>query len=561
MTVYFVSTSGSDDNSGAIGNPFASLQHAHDLAQPGDTIYLRGGTYVLDKVITLNNSGEVGKPLTVASYQGEKAVLDGSGIPTPQEFNGRTIHLTDVSWNHFKGIEVTNGPDGGLLIDGASHHNVFEQVIAHHNGRASVAEGTGIAIYGTGAENLFLNCDSYANYDVLGGGENADGFAIDAGASNVIRGCRAWNNSDDGFDFFNASFETNRKGGTVLAEECWAWGNGYDPNGIPRGDGDGFKLGGQRPGLGNTSGGHTIVNSVSWGNLHDGFEGNDASIPITVLNSTAYGNGAQNYHFNVGGHILKNNLCYKPGKGIDLAAGTVQAANSWNLKVTVSAADFVSLSDAAARGIRQPDGSLPEISFLHLTPDSDLIDKGVNVGLPSIGRPDLGAFEAGVALAPGMTPGKTILGDPGKDVLIGTDGNDIIKGKGGNDRLDGRAGDDKLVGGSGNDKLTGGAAKDILKGGKGKDTLAGGLGDDVLVGGKGRDKFVFRGDFGEDRITDFQPGTDRMRFDEADFANFAAVKASMHACAEGVTIETASGAVIVEDVRMSDLRADDFLFA
>ena len=561
MTVYFVSTSGSDANAGTMGSPFASLKHVHDLAQPGDTIYLRGGTYVLGEVMKLTSDGTAGYPITVAAYQGERVILDGGGIPTPDTFNGRAVHLADVSWNHFKGIEITNGPDGGLLIDGASHHNVFEQIVAHHNGRASVAEGSGIAIYGTGSDNLFLNCDSYMNYDVLGGGENADGFSIDAGPGNVLRGCRAWNNSDDGFDFFNASFATNRAGSAVRAEECWAWKNGYDPNGIARGDGDGFKLGGQRPGLGNTSGGHTIVNAVSWGNLHDGFEGNDATIPITLLNSTAYANGAQNFHFNIGGHILKNNLCYNPGKGIDLAPGTVQAANSWNLKVTVSAHDFMSLSDATARGPRESDGSLPEGGFLRLADGSDLIDKGVPVGLPSVGKPDLGAFEAGRASDPGGTPGKTITGGKGNDRIVGTDGNDVIKGKGGNDRLEGRGGNDKIVGGNGSDKLLGGAGNDLLKGGKGKDTLVGGAGDDVLTGGKGKDTFIFRGDFGEDRITDFQPGIDTIRFEKADFASFAAVKAAMHACAEGVTIETDGGAVLVEGVRMSDLRAGGFLFA
>jgi Ca2+-binding RTX toxin-like protein len=560
MTVYFVSTTGSDGNSGAMGDPFATLGHAHALAQPGDTIYLRGGTYVLDEVLTLTTSGEAGKPITVSSFQGEKVVLDGSGIPTPHEFNGRTLHLDNVSYNHFRGIEITNGPDGGLLIDGNSSNNVFEQIAAHHNGRASVAEGSGIAIYGTGTDNLFLNCDSYANYDALGGGENADGFDVDAGPGNVLRGCRAWNNSDDGFDFFNASFESNRKGSAVLAEKCWSWENGYDPAGIPRGDGDGFKLGGQRPGLGNTSGGHTIVNCVSWDNLHDGFEGNDATTPITVLSSTAFDNNARNFHFNIGGHILKDNLCYSPGQGIYLEAGTVQVANSWNLDVVVSSADFLSLSDAVARGPRQADGSLPDTTFLHLAPDSDLIDKGVNVGLPSVGKPDLGAFEAGTVVAPPEAPGKTIVGSNRGDDLTGTPGDDTIKGRGGNDRIDGLDGADKLSGGGGKDRLLGGDGDDMLKGGKGKDSLDGGFGDDTLKGGGGKDMFVFKADFGEDRITDFKPGTDKIVFDQDVFASFASVKAGMYACADGVMIETAGSAVLVENVKVGDLHAKDFLF-
>ncbi|MBL0135867.1 MAG: cadherin repeat domain-containing protein [Chitinophagaceae bacterium] len=43
---------------------------------------------------------------------------------------------------------------------------------------------------------------------------------------------------------------------------------------------------------------------------------------------------------------------------------------------------------------RQTDGSLPVIPFMHLASGSDLIDAGINVGIPYNGTaPDLGAFE------------------------------------------------------------------------------------------------------------------------------------------------------------------------
>lgn len=61
-------------------------------------------------------------------------------------------------------------------------------------------------------------------------------------------------------------------------------------------------------------------------------------------------------------------------------------------------ADFVSLDDSVACGPRQADGSLPNTNFLHLAAGSDLIDKGMNVGLPFTGiAPDLGAFEYAMA--------------------------------------------------------------------------------------------------------------------------------------------------------------------
>lgn len=45
---------------------------------------------------------------------------------------------------------------------------------------------------------------------------------------------------------------------------------------------------------------------------------------------------------------------------------------------------------------RKADGSLPDINFMKLAPGSDLIDAGINVGLPFSGSaPDLGFSESG----------------------------------------------------------------------------------------------------------------------------------------------------------------------
>jgi hypothetical protein len=44
---------------------------------------------------------------------------------------------------------------------------------------------------------------------------------------------------------------------------------------------------------------------------------------------------------------------------------------------------------------RKPDGSLPDVDYFKLINSSDLIDTGVDVGLPYNGSaPDIGAFES-----------------------------------------------------------------------------------------------------------------------------------------------------------------------
>ena len=44
---YYVSTTGSDSNRGNVNLPFATVEKAVSVAKPGDTIYVRGGTYEL----------------------------------------------------------------------------------------------------------------------------------------------------------------------------------------------------------------------------------------------------------------------------------------------------------------------------------------------------------------------------------------------------------------------------------------------------------------------------------------------------------------------------------
>ena len=57
---------------------------------------------------------------------------------------------------------------------------------------------------------------------------------------NVFIGCRAWNNADDGWDFY----QNNE---SVLISNCWSFANGsnlWNYAGTWRGNGNGFKLGG-----------------------------------------------------------------------------------------------------------------------------------------------------------------------------------------------------------------------------------------------------------------------------------------------------------------------------
>lgn len=75
-TDYFVSPSGLDTHSGlAIDKPWATLQRAVDIAQPGDTVHLGEGTYYQDLVS--KRAGTATQPILIEG--GNSAVIRGGG--------------------------------------------------------------------------------------------------------------------------------------------------------------------------------------------------------------------------------------------------------------------------------------------------------------------------------------------------------------------------------------------------------------------------------------------------------------------------------------------------
>lgn len=73
---YFVdAVKGNDQQDGSREKPWKTISHALQHLKPGDTLYLRGGTYY--EAVTAALSGTAEKPIAIRSYPGELAILDG----------------------------------------------------------------------------------------------------------------------------------------------------------------------------------------------------------------------------------------------------------------------------------------------------------------------------------------------------------------------------------------------------------------------------------------------------------------------------------------------------
>src|SRR5271156_5762092 len=77
-STYYVSTSGSDVNSGSGDSPWLTIQHAANTVKAGATVYVFGGVY--NESVNFPASGTAKKPITFRSYPGQTAVIDGTGV-------------------------------------------------------------------------------------------------------------------------------------------------------------------------------------------------------------------------------------------------------------------------------------------------------------------------------------------------------------------------------------------------------------------------------------------------------------------------------------------------
>lgn len=402
---YYVSVDGNDNNPGSLNQPFATWQKGFDIARSGDTVFIRGGTYYPAGIKDNNNyysgvvqhyhSGTPSNPIVIMAFPGETPILDCRNINQSATHIG--IYFENCNYWHLIGLTITRvGQISGFGAPGIrifSGNNItLENISSHHNG------GSGIQIIQYSENNLLLNCDTYGNYDPYSNppGEHADGIEIadirernGNERVNTMRGCRSWDNGDDGFDHYRCE-------GVLIFEQCWAWHNGYIPGTeSPAGNGVGFKLGITLGTRENTVQ-RILTNCICYDNRATGYSQEEANVIMKFYNNIAYHNNNQAYIFSSYNtpDLLKNNISYKNGSdGIFQSQQTLDH-NSWQNGLIVSDADFLSLDGTQLAIPRKADGSLPDIDFMHLAPGSDLIDAGADVGLPFWGgAPDIGAFE------------------------------------------------------------------------------------------------------------------------------------------------------------------------
>lgn len=243
LSDYYIAMTGSDSQAGSLDAPFATLGRFFTIAQPGDTCYIKGGTYNgsargwddLEPAV----SGTADAPITVRNYAGQKVIID-TGRPSDYltkfitldqgqsylTFRGLNLVHFEIAFNlqgtapshivlsdldiGYGGSYGTDDQDGWGVFMGSGVHDVtISGVVIHH------IAGPGIQLQG-GVDNVLIeNCQIHDTT----GGCGSDGIVANVADSQWVTnltliGNTVWNTDDDGIDI---------KGDSVTVTNCLSY--------------------------------------------------------------------------------------------------------------------------------------------------------------------------------------------------------------------------------------------------------------------------------------------------------------------------------------------------
>ena len=202
----YVAANGSDSNDGSACHPWATVQYAASLAQPGWTVHVGPGTYSVGSGILNNNSGNssarivyIGNYDKATSTWNTKLVSSGTGVWTTDSnyidivgFDMTSSNLSAVGGIHTGGSYIrikdnyihdiySDSPGAGIMIGGGGTTNGVEV-----NGNVVAREGhtpggttDDQCIYTTESHttivnNIVFGCNKYGIqiYSHIAGGSN-----------------------------------------------------------------------------------------------------------------------------------------------------------------------------------------------------------------------------------------------------------------------------------------------------------------------------------------------------------------------------------------------------
>jgi len=136
-STYYVSTTGSDANSGTQNSPWASITHASTEVAPGDTVVVQDGTYYLAPGGSVNgtpagdwaisSNGAPGQPITYIAAHKWQAKLIGQGTG-----DGSRVIGMQGGYNILENFDITGSDATGVILATTFGTNSYNQAIGNY---------------------------------------------------------------------------------------------------------------------------------------------------------------------------------------------------------------------------------------------------------------------------------------------------------------------------------------------------------------------------------------------------------------------------------------------
>jgi hypothetical protein len=134
--VFYVAVSGSDANPGSLAHPWRTIGKAAGALAAGDTVYIRKGTY-RERVIPKTSGSDADHPIRYASYPGETATIDGTGIAVPDDEG--LFQIQGKKHVVVSGLRLVNAGYAAIYVYRSAH-----VVVEKNRADTSVSSGIGV---------------------------------------------------------------------------------------------------------------------------------------------------------------------------------------------------------------------------------------------------------------------------------------------------------------------------------------------------------------------------------------------------------------------------------
>ncbi|MFT4758505.1 MAG: hypothetical protein ACI9XO_000094 [Paraglaciecola sp.] len=160
---FYITTAGNDSNSGSEAQPWATLQHAANTLLPGQTVYIKTGTYFQETWV--NVSGTAGNYITFTNFNNDQVIIDGDSDDSNQtelfvifgqnylKVDG--LHFTNSTGNFSSGIYITNGSSNLEITN-----NQISNIHFSNDPNATVNSSTNVNPFVVYNENPTVACSN-----------------------------------------------------------------------------------------------------------------------------------------------------------------------------------------------------------------------------------------------------------------------------------------------------------------------------------------------------------------------------------------------------------------